>query len=76
MLLEAALARGIDLHKSYMIGDRWKDIEAGRRAGCQTVLVNAAAIEVGRCHPDFRAASLREAEEWILRQLSLRNQIY
>lgn len=70
MLLEAALVRGIDLHKSYMIGDRWKDIEAGRRAGCQTALVNAAATEVRRCHPDFHASSLREAEQWILRQLT------
>lgn len=70
MLLQAALVRSIDLHKSYMIGDRWKDIEAGRRAGCQTVLVNAAATEVSRCHPDFQAPSLREAEQWILRQLT------
>lgn len=70
MLLEAALVRGIDLPKSYMIGDRWKDIEAGRRAGCQTALVNAAATEVRRCHPDFHASSLREAEQWILRQLT------
>jgi len=70
MLLQAALVRGIDLHKSYMIGDRWKDIEAGRRAGCQTALVNAAATEVKRCHPDFQAPSLWEAEQWILRQLA------
>lgn len=70
MLLQAALVRGIDLHKSYMIGDRWKDIEAGRRAGCQTALVNAAATEVKRCHPDFQAPSLGEAEQWILRQLT------
>jgi D-glycero-D-manno-heptose 1,7-bisphosphate phosphatase len=68
MLLQAALVQGIDLHKSYMIGDRWTDIEAGRRAGCQTVLVNAAATEINLCQPDFHAGSLREAEEWILRQ--------
>jgi len=70
MILQTALVRGIDLHKSYMIGDRWQDIEAGRRAGCQTALVNAAATELRRCHPDFQAPSLREAEQWILRQLT------
>lgn len=65
MLLEAAWAWGIDFPSSYMIGDRWTDVEAGRRAGCKTALVNAAVTEARRCQPDFQAASLREAEHWI-----------
>lgn len=41
MLLRAAKEWDIDLSASYMIGDRWKDIEAGARAGCTTVLVKS-----------------------------------
>ena len=54
MLLEAAMVWDIDFRKSFMIGDRWTDVEAGRRAGCKTVLVNAAVTEVRRCQPDFQ----------------------
>lgn len=68
MLLEAAFVWDIDIRSSYMIGDRWTDVEAGRRAGCKTALVNAAITELRRCQPDFHTASLQEAEEWILRQ--------
>jgi D-glycero-D-manno-heptose 1,7-bisphosphate phosphatase len=40
MLLEVAAARDIDLSRSWMIGDILDDVEAGNRAGCQTVLVD------------------------------------
>jgi len=39
MLLEAARSRGIDLPSSWMVGDSDIDVEAGRRAGCKTVLL-------------------------------------
>lgn len=68
MLLQAAVAWQIDCTESFMIGDRWTDIEAGRRAGCKTVLVNASPDEAVRCTPDFHAATLLEAAEWILEQ--------
>ncbi len=42
MLLEAARRHGIDLSHSWMIGDSLKDVEAGKAAGCHTILVNAA----------------------------------
>ncbi len=42
LLLEAAQDYGIDLTRSVMIGDRWKDIEAGRRAECSTVFIDYA----------------------------------
>jgi predicted HAD superfamily phosphohydrolase YqeG len=51
-----------------MIGDRWTDIEAGRRSGCKTILVNAPASEAGRCHPDLVAQSFISASHWILQQ--------
>jgi len=66
MLREAARAWGIDLASSYMVGDRWRDIEAGRRAGCRTVLVDGAPEEVEGCRPDHRAADLGRAAELIL----------
>lgn len=40
MLFEAAKEWDIDLNASFMIGDNWKDIEAGRAAGCTTVLID------------------------------------
>jgi histidinol-phosphate phosphatase family protein len=41
MLLEAAKARGLDLPRSVMVGDRESDVSAGRAAGCTTILVGA-----------------------------------
>ena len=40
MLLRAAHEHGIDLSQSWMIGDILHDVEAGRRAGCRTVLID------------------------------------
>jgi D-glycero-D-manno-heptose 1,7-bisphosphate phosphatase len=71
MLLEAGLAWGLDFRNSFMIGDRWTDVEAGRRAGCKTILVHAPITEVQRCQPDFQAASLQEAVNWIFHHFSL-----
>nr|WP_217346698.1 HAD family hydrolase [Noviherbaspirillum sp. L7-7A]MBV0881176.1 HAD family hydrolase [Noviherbaspirillum sp. L7-7A] len=40
MLQQAAREHGIDLARSWMVGDILNDVEAGRRAGCRTVLIN------------------------------------
>lgn len=40
MLFDAAREHGIDLAASFLVGDRWRDIEAGRRAGCRTILID------------------------------------
>ena len=40
LLLEAAETYAIDLPASFMVGDRWRDVEAGRRAGCRTVFID------------------------------------
>ncbi|RZL40683.1 MAG: HAD-IIIA family hydrolase [Rubrivivax sp.] len=42
LLLRAARRHGIDLGKSWMVGDALEDVEAGRRAGCRTVLLSSA----------------------------------
>jgi D-glycero-D-manno-heptose 1,7-bisphosphate phosphatase len=68
LLLEAAGRHGIDLDASFMIGDRWKDVEAGRRAGCTTLLIDhgySEPLPPGR-PPDWTARSLAEAAAWIL----------
>lgn len=66
LLVGAAAERGIDLHRSYMVGDRWRDVEAGRRAGCVTVLIDREYREPLTAVPDARVASLPEAADWIL----------
>jgi D-glycero-D-manno-heptose 1,7-bisphosphate phosphatase len=66
LLLSASLAWGIDLAQSFMVGDRWSDIEAGRNAGCRTVFIGAKAPDQDGGGPDFQAASLYEAVAWIL----------
>jgi transaldolase len=67
LLLEATRERGIDLASSVMVGDRWRDVEAGRRAGCRTVLVRAGHDDGGReGAADLVVDSLAEAVPWIL----------
>lgn len=71
MLVDAAAERSIDLHASVMVGDRWRDVEAGRRAGCSTVLIDYHYAELDS-HPDFRAHSLFEAAGWIVARAGAR----
>jgi D-glycero-D-manno-heptose 1,7-bisphosphate phosphatase len=66
MLLDAAKDADLDLPASFMIGDRWRDIEAGRRAGCTTILIDCHYAETERCQPHARVSSLPEAVDWIL----------
>jgi D-glycero-D-manno-heptose 1,7-bisphosphate phosphatase len=64
MLLAAAREMDIDLAKSWMIGDADRDIEAGRSAGCRTILVSATRSEYGypdKSRPDHVAVNMREA---------------
>ena len=68
MILDAAKELKIDLQQSFLVGDRWRDVEAGRRAGCRTVLIACGSEETVELNPDFTAASLAEASEWILGQ--------
>ncbi len=57
MLVSIARRHGIDLGLSWMIGDSPTDIEAGRRAGCRTVLVGTSAPD---CAADRQVPSMRE----------------
>ena len=69
MLLRAAERHGIDLGRSFMIGDRWRDIEAGRAAGCCTVWIDHGYLEKLPANlADARVASLHDAVAWILQE--------
>lgn len=66
LLVEAARCWEVALADSFLVGDRWKDIEAGRRAGCKTIFIGAGYAEDCPVRPDHRARSLAEASTWIL----------
>ena len=68
MLLAAAEEMGLDLKQSWIVGDSGRDVEAGRRAGCRTILLGSGpadrdAADDGR--PDYIAVNLREAAHMI-----------
>jgi D-glycero-D-manno-heptose 1,7-bisphosphate phosphatase len=65
MLFQAADALGIDLPKSVMIGDRWRDIDCGYNAGCQTIFIDWGYEEKLKRDPDFRARDLLGAARLI-----------
>ena len=68
MIIEAARKHNIDLAASFMVGDRWRDIDAGYNAGCKTILIDYGYSERPPDHePDLRVGSLREAADWIIR---------
>jgi D-glycero-D-manno-heptose 1,7-bisphosphate phosphatase len=68
MLLDAAREHGIELERSFMVGDRWKDVEAGQSAGCMTVFLNREYSETMPDHPDVTVRDLGDAVDWILAQ--------
>ena len=66
MLTHAAKEMGIDLQRSWMVGDRWRDIDCGHAAGCRTVFIDYGYDEPLRQQPTFKVRNLREAAEIIL----------
>ena len=70
LLEKASEGLGLDLKSSYMIGDMQKDIDAGRAAGCRTILVTTGP-EAGNgvnVPANYTADSLLAAAEWIIRE--------
>lgn len=66
MLVEAAREHGIALERSFMVGDRWKDIGAGRNAGSTCVFLDRKYSESMPVRPDVTVRDLGEAVAWIL----------
>ena len=65
-LLDAAERWQLDLSRSFMVGDRWRDVAAGQRAGCQSFFIDYGYDEQQPEPPFTRVASLAEAAGWIL----------
>ena len=72
MLLRAARELGIDPAQSWMIGDRWRDIDCGHAAGCRTVFIDYGYAEALRQKPDFSAGNLAAAADIICRETKMR----
>lgn len=66
MLLQGAREWDVDLRRSFMVGDRWRDTEAGVAAGCTTIFVDHGWNEKQPERYDARVSSLAEAAAWIL----------
>jgi len=73
MLQESAAAFGLDLKKSFMVGNRLSDVQAGQAAGCRTILLNlrvppeelAASVQIA----SFTAKDWSSAKDWILEKI-------
>ena len=72
MLIDSGKKYNIDFKHSFLVGDKWSDIEAGRSAGCKTILVKTGhgllEYEDKKCPVDYVAADLLDAvQNFILR---------
>jgi D-glycero-D-manno-heptose 1,7-bisphosphate phosphatase len=72
MLFQAAEALKIDLAKSFMVGDRWRDVNCGYSAGCQTIFIDWGYEEKLKRDPNFRARDLLGAAQ-LIEQLEQKN---
>jgi D-glycero-D-manno-heptose 1,7-bisphosphate phosphatase len=68
MLLAAAERLGLNLARSACVGDRWRDVEAARRAGVKAIYVDCNYDERAPVGADVAVANLPEAAVWIRRQ--------
>jgi D-glycero-D-manno-heptose 1,7-bisphosphate phosphatase len=68
LILGSASKWSIDLAHSFLIGDRWRDIDAGIAAGCRTVFIDRGYVERKATGQHFTALSFKQATEWILKQ--------
>jgi D-glycero-D-manno-heptose 1,7-bisphosphate phosphatase len=66
MLLRAAAAHAIDLRKSFLIGDRWRDVDCAHAAGCRAIFVDHGYNETLKEKPEFTVRNFSEAVSAIL----------
>jgi D-glycero-D-manno-heptose 1,7-bisphosphate phosphatase len=66
LLVNSAREMGIDLSQSWMVGDRWRDIDCGHAAGCRTIFIDRGYAEKLKQPADFTVKNLAEAADLIL----------
>lgn len=66
MLTDAAMLLGLDLARSWMVGDRWRDIDCGQRAGARTVFIDFGYDEALRAPPTHTVRTFPAAAAIIL----------
>ena len=66
MLIRAGAEWSVDFHKSFMIGDRWRDVGAGKAAGCRTIFIDYNYSERRPESPDFVVHDLGQAVDIVL----------
>lgn len=71
MLLAAADRHSINLSLSFMVGDRWRDVDVGHNSGCRSIFIDRQYTEQSPTRPpDYVCKSLADAAEWILAELA------
>jgi D-glycero-D-manno-heptose 1,7-bisphosphate phosphatase len=70
MLLDAARKWQIDLKSSFMVGDRWRDVQAGKSVGCFTYFIDYQYQEKAPDKPDETVTSLKDAVQSILQKFN------
>lgn len=66
LIVDAAAEREVDLAASWVVGDRWRDVEAGAAADCRTIWIDRGYTERAPDHPTATVANLPEAVRHIL----------
>jgi D-glycero-D-manno-heptose 1,7-bisphosphate phosphatase len=66
LLQRAAETHGLDLAGSYMVGDRWRDVDCAHAAGCRAVFIDRGYREELRAKPEITVATFAEAVAAVL----------
>lgn len=71
LILRAAAELNIDPKRSYVIGDRWRDVDCARAAGCHAIFIERGYEEALRQAPDFTVANFKDAVTAVLHDAGL-----
>lgn len=71
LILRAASELNINLKESYVVGDRWRDIDCAHAAGCRAIFIQRGYNEILREAPDLTVVSFNEAVNAVLRDASV-----
>jgi histidinol-phosphate phosphatase family protein len=74
LILEAARDNEVALHKSWFVGDILDDVEAGHRAGCQSILVNCGNETIWDMSSQLRKPDLIAQDLWVAAEHIVREQ--